>query len=151
MLTLRRAMLDDCRFFFDVANEPNVRAASFHPEPIDWGHHCQWFDDLLRNPLARSWVVSKDTQDVGVIRVERQKLSGQRAEETVVSIALLPEARGNGVGSRSLQLALEVTPKAWKPVVAYIKPDNLGSVKAFSKAGFWQTTPTDASLRFCAT
>jgi ribosomal protein S18 acetylase RimI-like enzyme len=61
----------------------------------------------------------------------------KREDETIISVTLDPNYRGLGLGSKIISLGCN---EFWKDnenaILAYIKKENVGSIKSFEKAGF---------------
>jgi len=133
-LTLRNATESDCRLLWEWVNDPQVRASSFSSDPIPWDHHRVWFSEKLAAPNCVILIgMDESGSPVGQVRFDWND-SG----EAEVDITVAPSRRGNGFGSKLiLRSANEVfaTTAIWS-IRAYIKPDNIASVRAFEKAGF---------------
>jgi RimJ/RimL family protein N-acetyltransferase len=132
-LRLRQIQEKDCRLLWEWANDPEVRAVSFSPEPIPWDQHLQWFHSKLADPNALLYLVT-DLEDAPVGEV-RYQLQGTRA---VVSICLGPEFRGKGYGNTILKMATEALFRSSQvnKIDAYVKPENEASLRLFTSAGF---------------
>lgn len=132
-LLIRPACEDDCRLFWEWANDPDTRQASFSTGFIPWETHVAWFTGRLNDPCYRMYVVAASSGDpVAHVRFE---LDGDRA---VVSITVGPSQRGKGYGRAALRLAcaaLFASTNAAR-VDAYIKPGNDASLGAFGQANF---------------
>ena len=137
MIKLRRATRKDCRLIWQWANDPEVRAVSFAPEPILYEDHVNWYETRLNDAgcciyIADDIAENSDMESVGQIRFD---LNGQ---EAVISISLDRKFRGQGRGARIIELAsrafLETSDA--RIIHAYIKKDNATSLAAFKKAGF---------------
>ena len=132
-ITLRPVQKRDCRLLWEWANDPDVRAASFHPDAIPWEDHVAWFQSKLADPnsVLRLGVLPGDSP-VGVLRFDCHR------EETGISICLDRNHRGRGFGSRLIQLGCRELFATTDVVLihAYIKPDNLASLRTFAKAGY---------------
>lgn len=133
-LKLRPARQDDCWLLWKWANDPAVRAASFHGESISHDEHAAWFARRLQGADSLIYL-AEDSHGVpiGQFRVEWD------AEKCgTVSISIAPEWRGSGIASflisRAAQAAFHKTRLLW--LKAKIKPDNIPSLRAFEKAGF---------------
>lgn len=132
-LALRRACAADCQTIWEEANDPQVRAVSFCPDPIPWEVHQRWYAAKLADPncffYIASWV---NASLVGQIRFELNGL------EATISVSLLGAARGKGYGApvilRGVEQFLSESPA--NTIHAYIKPDNPFSIRAFARAGF---------------
>ncbi len=132
-LTLRPASAADCRLVWEWANDPDTRTASFSSEPIPWAQHVAWFAAQLADPQHRLYIaLDAAAQPVGQIRYE---ITG---DEATVSIALAPGERRRGYGSTIIRQGTQqlFASTLARRIHAYIKPDNLASVRAFERAGF---------------
>ena len=134
MLKIRSEAADDCRLLWQWANDPEVRNASFSSDPIGWEEHVDWFRSKRQDPQCRMYILSdKNDRPVGQVRFE---LQDDGTAEVDISIAL--EQREHGYGAQALRLACACffsTADAAQ-AVAYVKPDNLPSLRAFANAGF---------------
>lgn len=132
-LTLRRAGPDDARAVWTWNNDPTARAVSLSPEPIAWERHLAWFSARIVDAAVRMWIIEVQGKAAGVARIDRPG-----ANRGVVSIAIAPEARGQGVATDALRLACArlhgETGDAH--VEAVILPENAASLRTFAKAGF---------------
>lgn len=134
MLTLRRATPDDCKMYWEWANAPSVRKASFSSDPIPWSRHVEWFTSTLRNPNCELLVAADATgQPIGQIRFEVAK-----PDEAKVGVSIAEAFRGRGYGVALIEqgVAAFLAARPVRVVHAYIKETNQASVRAFEKAGF---------------
>lgn len=135
MLRVRPLTDDDCRLLWAWVNDPGVRAASFQSQPIPWEEHVAWFHAKRADPQRAMFIVLDDAQrPIGQVRFEPEDADG--GAEVIISIA--GDHRGRGLGTEALRAACE----AYRPlglarrVMAYIKPENVASIRIFEKAGF---------------
>jgi UDP-2,4-diacetamido-2,4,6-trideoxy-beta-L-altropyranose hydrolase len=141
-LRLRRARADDRHLLWEWANDPEVRAASFSPDPIPWETHVAWFEEKVgsaenQNPKASVVLIAEDENSVpiGQIRFEPRPDGGWN---TGVSIA--KTVRGRGLASGLIRLGVKaIAEGSQQRVHALVKPANQASVKAFERAAFRQT------------
>ncbi len=134
LLGLRSANEDDCMLLWRWANDPDVRAAAFQPEPIPWEDHVEWFRKKRSDPASRTYIVEDpDGCPVGQVRCDIQ--ADGSAE---VDLSVARDRRGRGYGAAALRLACERFHRDTHvtQMVAYIKPQNLSSLRAFEGAGF---------------
>jgi RimJ/RimL family protein N-acetyltransferase len=133
-LELRTATENDARFFWELVNDPLVREVSFDSDIIPWDVHKNWFIKRLSEKSTRLFVVETQSGNkVGQLRFEK------KSEGYVISVSLVREFRGKGLGSEIIKLGSEQLFKEFPDVEkinAYIKHDNKASVHAFSKAGY---------------
>lgn len=132
-LALRPVQADDCHLIWEWVNDPATRANSFSTAPIPWERHRNWFMTKLADPQSRFYLaLDSVAAPIGQIRYQ---IEGQTA---VVSVSLAPNQRGRGYSDQIIQLASQqiFENTAVKLIHAYIKPDNVASIRAFTKAGF---------------
>lgn len=136
MLRFRKANINDTQLLFDWANDPLARANSYNTGPILYEEHVKWFHEKLSDPSCWFYIFMEPDSDkpIGQVRIER------KGNENVISVSLDKEARGQSYGSEILKMACRdfLEEKPGDLIFAYIKKDNLASLKSFSKAGFKQ-------------
>jgi UDP-2,4-diacetamido-2,4,6-trideoxy-beta-L-altropyranose hydrolase len=135
---LRKTLEPDCEMFWEWANEPGARAASFRNKTISWDHHVRWFREKMSDPNAVLYTATtRDGLPMGEVRFQ---IDGTRA---VLSISLAARFRGCGWGQKILVLATEKIFQASKVefIDAYVKPTNQPSLKLFAGAGFLRLSP----------
>ena len=130
--TLRRATAEDCRWLWELANDPDVRQLSFHPEPIAWAPHQAWFQTKLGSPGCGIWILLHDGRSVGRVRYDRT------GDEAGIDLAVMPAFRGRGFGKALLQLSADRACQQLRVrrLVGIVKTSNIPSSRAFEAAGF---------------
>ena len=155
-IQFRPLTLGDWGFCRRLAADPGVRAVSFNQKPPTFWGHAKWMWKWAttsnggvaiiierRTVIVGRYLVGFDAPTgpwgpVGLFRAAW--LPGNRLE---ASIALLPEARGLGVGTESLALLSRWVAEGFGwPLYARIKADNAASLGAFYRAGY--VTPSAA-------
>ena len=144
-ISLRRASAADEALLLRWANDTQVRANSFSPEPIAPSDHHHWFQRGLANTNRLLLIATAaDGCLIGQIRFDRQTTSSdEQASEARVDLSLDRCARGHGLASELVRLGLQVLEQRWGPatdVVAEVLPTNSASNACFSRAGFVQET-----------
>lgn len=132
-LTLRPATMADARLLWAWANDPEVRAASFHSDPIRWHEHEAWLAARLNDPGTRIYVALDGTgEPVGQVRFEG--CDG----EAELGVSVARECRGGGLGTELIALGTRrlFADSPATRIDAFVKPTNEASKKAFLKAGF---------------
>jgi UDP-2,4-diacetamido-2,4,6-trideoxy-beta-L-altropyranose hydrolase len=131
-LELRRTLETDCAVFWEWANDPETRAASFRSNGISWEDHAEWFRTKLADPKAILYTATKEGLPVGELRYQ---IEGKRA---VLSISLGASFRGCGWGQKILTVGTErlFEDSEVEFIDAYVKPANQASLKLFAGAGF---------------
>ncbi|MGQ9908288.1 MAG: UDP-2,4-diacetamido-2,4,6-trideoxy-beta-L-altropyranose hydrolase [Candidatus Flexifilum sp.] len=132
---LRRAHLNDMRQIWLWANDPVARSVSFHSAPIPWDDHVRWYTSRMTSAgTAIDIAFTPDDRPVGQVRFDAID-----TPEAIISVIVDPQFRGQGIGSALIQRAVEQIfqeAKTVQRVLAWIKPDNLASRRAFERAGF---------------
>ena len=131
--SLRLATSEDCRLFWQWANDPVARDASFSSESIPWGEHVKWFETKLHDPCWHCYVyVDWRGLPLGQVRFDTD---GNKAE---IGVTIDPLFRCRGHGAEAIRLAsgrlfgeTEVT-----RIYAHIKQGNTASIHAFTRAGY---------------
>jgi UDP-2,4-diacetamido-2,4,6-trideoxy-beta-L-altropyranose hydrolase len=156
---LRRAGAEDARLWFKWANDPAVRTNGFHPDPILWETHLEWFERHRHSADSRLWIgFDLDQQPLGYVRLHRCD-----GDEWEMGVAVAPECRRQGVALRLVQLALRQFSPECRPsirrdmgqpddraesdartmetiIVARIRPANTASLNLFRALGFQHDT-----------
>ncbi len=133
-LVLRRATAADARMLWKWANDPTVRANSFHSEPIPWETHVRWLEAKLASPRTAIFVAEDSAGSaIGQIRFDWD--GSGRAE---VDVSLDAEHRNRGLGAALIRAGLDMlwSFREVRSVLAKIKAGNQASVRAFMIAGF---------------
>jgi UDP-2,4-diacetamido-2,4,6-trideoxy-beta-L-altropyranose hydrolase len=130
---LRRALADDCKLLWELANDPTVRASSFSPEPIPWDRHVAWFRSKMDAGRCQIMIGEVGTTVVGQVRIDVRH-DGEGEIDIIVS----REFRGQGMGTRLLDVAVKerFAASTLSRVHAYILLENRASQRAFENAGF---------------
>jgi len=135
-LRLRHVRTEDCQMLWKWANDPYVRAASFSTAAIPWAVHVSWFSSKIGDKKSRIFIAEDDQGNpVGQIRFD---IDGREAE---MNISLAKEKRGSGFAVPAIEAAVHelLAEVDCDRVHAFVKPENIASMKAFQKAGFVQT------------
>ena len=133
MLRLRNVDYSDCALLFAWANDPDTRRSSLCPEPVTWEPHCAWLQRKMRDPHCRFFLaLNADEAPVGQIRFD---ICETRA---TVSVSLDAAQRGRGYSVPLITQGIKAlrSQAAATEIVAWIKPENLASQRAFERAGF---------------
>jgi len=133
-LTLRLASKDDCLLLWELANDPSVRLQSLSMDPIPWESHVKWFNEKI-DDINTVIVIGEDGEKraIGVRRFEIQNDKSVRS-----SIIIKSEFRSKGYGTELIRVSNDYLFKNYDVQVhnAYIKPNNISSLKAFEKLGY---------------
>lgn len=130
-LILRPAEDTDCRFYYTLVNDPEVRRNSFQSAPIPWEQHQSWFARRLASADSRLWVLIAAGLPVGQVRLDRHDTRAH------IDYSLDPLVRGRGWGPVIITLGLAAFfSEHDMPVRAEVKSGNLASRAIFEKLGF---------------
>ena len=95
--TLRQIKKEDIYFFYELANDPEVRKNSFSVRPILWEEHEKWFYKKLQAGGVYLYLI--DETPVGQIRFDIEEKTAR------ISYTVAAAYRGKGYGSKMLRLA----------------------------------------------
>ena len=140
-ISLRPAVAADEKLLLHWANDPQVRANSFSPEPIASKDHHHWFQKGLTDPNRLLLIATaSDYCPIGQIRFDRQPGSAQAdVIEAKLSLLLDRCARGHGLAAQLVRLGLQALEQDWGPsveAVAEVLKSNTASNACFARAGF---------------
>lgn len=129
MFKIRLADMTDMERVFNLSNDDFVRKNSINKSKILWENHVQWFSEKIKNAREPFYIFEdKAGNFVAQVRFNKEN------EEFVISVSLEKNFRGKGLAAHIIKTASEKFGKY--PLSAYIKKNNIPSVKAFIKAGY---------------
>src|SRR5690554_1334050 len=141
-LTFRNANIEDARLLFDCRNDPTTRANSRSAAELALDAHVSWLKETLDNPMRRLFIAEQDGQPIGIVRAD------QETDELVeLSWTVAPEARGRGVASQMVQLAINEVLGSCS-VRAEVKIGNEPSIRIAKAAGMQVTKQEGEMLHF---
>jgi len=130
-LKYRDIMPSDMSLIYEWNNEAQTRLNSFNSTDISMETHEDWFKKKLNDSNAYYLIVLNEETPVALVRYDVSK------DFTTVGINLSKLYRGKGLSSRILkETSAMYFSKHQQPVLAWIKPINIASIKAFESAGF---------------
>ena len=132
---LRKATFNDALDIFNLANETIVRENSFSSNKIEWDEHIEWFKNKLESNTCEIFIIECLGEFAGQVRFD----INSEQNEAVISISIVEKMRGLGLSSFVITNSLRELPKFRRDVKlikAYIKDENIASVKSFMRAGF---------------
>lgn len=132
---VRKATIGDIKDVFDLSNEPVVRENSINQTKIDWEEHEKWFGNKINSNECQYYVVYSCSNDfIGQVRFDIDE-----KKNSTVSISITEAYRGKKLSHLVLKSSCEKYFEEVKDstnITAYIKPNNIPSVRIFEKAGF---------------
>lgn|GEM_PF-1688365 len=139
-LTLRKATFDDGPFLLALRNADDVRSQSKTQGVIHEEMHRKWFQAHLGSPESAIWIIEREKEPLGYVRVQQIKKENQKGK-WLLSIALQPSFRGQGLGARAVfevcRLLQENFPA--ESVVAEVVGGNAAALRLFNACGFIMT------------
>ncbi len=124
----------DVNLVYEWANDKLVRENSFNSEPIDFNDHCNWFNNCLRSDSTEMFIFySQIYTPLGMVRLQQKN-----ENEAVISISVDQNQRGKGFAKQILSIGSQYYKGINKDysIVAYIKPNNMASIKTFKNVGY---------------
>ena len=145
-LRVRHARFQDAQLLWQWANDPTVRANSFHPEPISLDEHIEWYREKLTSSDTCIWILEVNQVSVAQVRYERVHTDTARISFSVVS-----DHRGRGLGTRVLVLTSVMACRELnvKRLRGAVLSSNEASIRAFTKAGFECVGQEQISGKLC--
>jgi RimJ/RimL family protein N-acetyltransferase len=138
---LRPAAPEDCDRVFHWQTEPGARRYSRNPCPPTWEEHSAWFATRLALTDEPFFIIVHGDEDAGFLRLDA-KSGGDRE----VAILVSPAHQGVGVATAALQTAVGSLDGSQR-LIAHVNEANVGSWRAFLKAGFTEAGPSCLAWR----
>ena len=132
-ISLKPVNLSDKKMLFEWRNTPFLIKLGSSGKAVTWKEHCRWFNNILEKKSTILFIIKMGATPVGQVRFDPW------AECTyLVSIYLLEEYTGKGIGAVALQKGIELMTqeKTDRKFIAFIKMANRASQAVFSKTGF---------------
>ena len=149
-MTARPLSIWDAGFCWRLAHDQTVRdSAHSTRKPTVFGH-LLWMARWLFKRDRQAWVVGDEWRETyGPDTLNRVRFGLVRCERGgVVSIEVLPEHRGKGVGLFGVRIATEfILSHGWGTPVAHIRAHNGPSIALFAKAGYEMAEATAGWVR----
>jgi spore coat polysaccharide biosynthesis predicted glycosyltransferase SpsG/RimJ/RimL family protein N-acetyltransferase len=133
LVELRPFRPEDARVVWEWANDPQVRASAFSPEPIAWDDHRRWFEAGLHDPRSRRYLAATDGTAWGQIRFDEAG-----AGSALIDVSVARTARGRGLAAPLVRAGVRrvFEESDLRVVRAEVRADNEPSVRAFLAADF---------------
>jgi len=125
---IRLATNNDIHNLFDWRNRKEILKLG-NNKRVTWSEHLKWLTNATTDDNTLLFIIEPNA---GSVRIERNR------DNAIISIYLLPDFQGKGLGLDSIKEAIEASFKEWqlKEVVAFIQRHNARSLEVFKKAGF---------------
>lgn len=126
--------MNDAELIFQWRNDPWIVQKGSLNKTVTWEEHKDWFSNFIQNPYKKMFIIMVDHHPAGQVRF----VSEENTNKAEISIYLLKDFIGKGLGTQALQQACQEIKQYLniKFIIAYILKDNKHSCLAFEKAGF---------------
>jgi RimJ/RimL family protein N-acetyltransferase len=142
---IRKANMKDCNILFEWANDPLSRKNSFNPAQIKYESHKKWLAEKFEQKTNIFYIIEFENQKAALVRFERKK-----EETTVIGIHIDKKFRGRGLASEFIiKASKKYLVKNSEKISAFIKIENMASIKSFTKAGFLFERETEINKQKC--
>lgn len=132
--TCRRAIEEDAALYFKWTNDEEVRKQSYNSDSISYENHLHWFKQNLNAPGVYFYLFEEQSLPLGQVRIQKSD-----SDDYIIGISIDKDARGKGYASyfikQAVRLFFEEVSFA-QQIAAYIKKENISSLKSFTNAGF---------------
>ena len=132
-IMVRLAVAEDCDSIHSWRNAEETRRHIFDSQPIPIHVHRNWYAKTLINPDRILLVGELAGQPVGVLRFDIER------EQATISIFLVPGVIGQGIGTHLICAGSRWLSRH-RPEVRLVKAEilgeNIGSIRAFERAGY---------------
>lgn len=138
---LRPAIMDDARVLFEWRNDPETRANSLRPEPVEWAGHLRWLAACVGDSARSLYIASEEGEVLGTVRAD---CAGGEYE---LSWTVAPGQRGKGNGQRLVAALIATLPEdaCYRAVVL---ADNLASNRIARALGMEATEVSAAQTTY---
>ena len=131
-INFREVIYEDIWLLYNWSNDPISRKMSFNSEPISQEEHQQWFVAVMENPNIVILIAEVDHKPIGFVRFNISDV------DAVISIAIDHSQRGKGWAIPMINESIHYIQKIKniKNIYAYIKEENIPSIRTFVNAKF---------------
>lgn len=131
-LSFRNADQEDLMIYYNWTNDAEVRKYSYNSNPVNLESHTAWFQRKIQDPNVLMLIFANSRNElIGQARIESIN------EESIIGVSVDVNHRGKGYASRIIELtSAKFYEMKKKSISAYIKVENIASIKAFEEAGY---------------
>lgn len=110
-----------------------IRSWFADPEISRWSSYPtdEWFDYVTTQEAVHCWVALRDAEPIAKIQVD-----GETGGRGYWDIAVRPDLRAQGLGTRVALAFLSGPGKVYRELVGMIAPDNAASIALSKRCGF---------------
>ena len=127
---LVKANKNDCDLLYKWTNDKEVRNNSFNTNTVTYEEHIKWFMNKLNDKNTLIYIFENKQEPMGVMRLERID-----RKSLLINFSIASNYRGQGYASQLLEI-IKIQFDDYT-LVGEVKKDNIGSIKAFQKAGYF--------------
>ncbi len=129
---VRKIQIDDIAISYEWANDIDTRINSFDSNSIKFDDHKIWFETKLSCSDSDYYMCYFEQKKSGLIRFDINN------ECSLIGINIAPQFRGMGLSRIFLNLCIKEHIQNYDFIefVAFIKPQNVPSIKVFENLGF---------------
>ena len=129
---IRIASSVDCKLYWHLVNDPDVRQSAFDSRTISWKNHQKWFHNKLNDSSSTLLLIESHLGTIGQVRFEN---SGRYFK---IDFSIARQFRGMGLGERLLSEGIEsfLENNQGSTLVSEVKEGNQASMKIFQNLGF---------------
>ena len=136
-ISLRKAQLSDSEMILSWRNEPTTIPWMAATRMLEFDEHHTWFCKSLNDPHCLFFLILSDETPIGQIRYHKNDTEWLD-HASKVSINITHSMHGKGIASIAFKRGSEMVRETHfsQNIFAYVRPDNIGSIKAMENAGF---------------
>ena len=133
-VSIRKAHANDVKITHEWANDEDTRRSSFLSDAIPFDRHEKWWLSKLDNKKTCYFICEVGQQEAGIVRFD----ASDKDNLYTIGITVSPQFRGRGLSDKFLKRACSAFFQSNNNAIveAYIKKENVASIKAFERAGF---------------
>jgi UDP-2,4-diacetamido-2,4,6-trideoxy-beta-L-altropyranose hydrolase len=133
-ICLKKAKFSDIEFLWYLRSQPDVYKYSRQNRPVGWQEHIGWIMPVILGMTEKNLFIIRQK----LIPMGHVRLDYKQDNEAEISIAVLKEFRGKGVGLESFKEAVKLlkSEKKIKTITAEVHKDNAVSQKFFERLNF---------------
>ena len=134
-ITLRKALVEDSEILLTWRNEPSTIPWMSSTRALSFNEHNSWFKKIIHDPNCLFFIIEFDFEPIGQIRYH---LTSNMKNYARVSINITQKMHGKGIASIAFSKGNEIIRdlKFAPKIFAYVRQDNIGSIKAMENAGY---------------
>mgnify|MGYP003616178143 CR=1 FL=1 len=143
-ISFRKVSMDDMMLVYEWATEKGARENSFFSKEISIEEHKSWFKNKVEDKDSQMLIAMLENKPIALVRYDKIE------NNLTVGINIDKKYRGKSLGVDLLVKSREELEKEFVlPILAYIKKENIASIKTFEKAGYIYFTESEVNGQKC--